>query len=29
MRGPGEVFWGRPARPVKEYLRDLARLKKR
>jgi UDP-3-O-[3-hydroxymyristoyl] glucosamine N-acyltransferase len=28
MRGPGEVFWGRPARPLKEYLRDLARLKK-
>jgi UDP-3-O-[3-hydroxymyristoyl] glucosamine N-acyltransferase len=29
MQGPGEVFWGRPARPLKEYLRDLARLKKR
>jgi UDP-3-O-[3-hydroxymyristoyl] glucosamine N-acyltransferase len=29
MRGPGEVFWGRPARPLKEYLRDLARLKQR
>jgi UDP-3-O-[3-hydroxymyristoyl] glucosamine N-acyltransferase len=29
MRGPGEVFWGRPARPLKEYLRDLAHLKKR
>jgi UDP-3-O-[3-hydroxymyristoyl] glucosamine N-acyltransferase len=28
MRGPGEVFWGRPARPLKEYLRDLARLKR-
>ena len=27
MRGPGEVFWGRPARPLKEYLRDLARMK--
>jgi UDP-3-O-[3-hydroxymyristoyl] glucosamine N-acyltransferase len=27
MRGEGEVFWGRPARPLKEYLRDLARLK--
>jgi len=26
MRGPGEVFWGRPARPLKQYLRDLARL---
>jgi UDP-3-O-[3-hydroxymyristoyl] glucosamine N-acyltransferase len=29
MRGAGEVFWGRPARPLKEYLRDLARLKQR
>lgn len=29
LRGPGEVFWGRPARPLKEYLRDLARLKQR
>lgn len=29
MKGPGEVFWGRPARPLKEYLRDLARLKQR
>ncbi len=29
MRGPGQVFWGRPARPLKEYLRDLARLKQR
>jgi len=29
MRGPGEVFWGRPARPLKEYLQDLARLKRR
>lgn len=29
MHGPGEVFWGRPARPLKEYLRDLARLKQR
>src|SRR5665213_351018 len=29
MKGPGEIFWGRPARPLKEYLRDLARLKKR
>ena len=28
MRGPGQVFWGRPARPLKEYLRDLARLRK-
>ena len=29
MHGAGEVFWGRPARPLKEYLRDLARLKRR
>ena len=29
MRGPGQVFWGRPARPLKEYLRDLARLSRR
>ncbi len=29
MRGSGQVFWGRPARPLKEYLRDLARLKQR
>jgi UDP-3-O-[3-hydroxymyristoyl] glucosamine N-acyltransferase len=29
MRGPGEVFWGRPARPLKEYLRSLAALKRR
>ncbi|MCL2659259.1 MAG: UDP-3-O-(3-hydroxymyristoyl)glucosamine N-acyltransferase [Acidobacteriaceae bacterium] len=28
MHGRGEVFWGRPARPLKEYLRDLARLRK-
>lgn len=28
MRGAGQVFWGRPARPLKEYLRDLARLRK-
>src|SRR4029077_2815883 len=27
MKGKVEVFWGRPARPLKEYLRDLARLK--
>ena len=25
MQGPGQVFWGRPARPLKEYLRGLAR----
>ncbi|GAC1414925.1 MAG: UDP-3-O-(3-hydroxymyristoyl)glucosamine N-acyltransferase [Acidobacteriaceae bacterium] len=24
--GPNQVFWGRPARPLKQYLRDLARL---
>ena len=29
MHGPNEVFWGRPARPLKEYLRNLARLKRR
>jgi UDP-3-O-[3-hydroxymyristoyl] glucosamine N-acyltransferase len=29
MHGKGEVFWGRPARPLKEYLRDLARLKRK
>jgi UDP-3-O-[3-hydroxymyristoyl] glucosamine N-acyltransferase len=28
VRGPGEVFWGRPARPLKQYLKDLAKLKK-
>ncbi|NYF79790.1 UDP-3-O-(3-hydroxymyristoyl)glucosamine N-acyltransferase [Granulicella arctica] len=27
MHGPNQVFWGRPARPLKEYLRDLARLR--
>jgi UDP-3-O-[3-hydroxymyristoyl] glucosamine N-acyltransferase len=26
LRGAGQVFWGRPARPLKRYLRDLARL---
>jgi UDP-3-O-[3-hydroxymyristoyl] glucosamine N-acyltransferase len=29
MRGPGEVFWGRPARPLKEYLQNLAYMKRR
>jgi UDP-3-O-[3-hydroxymyristoyl] glucosamine N-acyltransferase len=29
VHGPGEVFWGRPARPLKQYLRDLARLSRR
>ena len=28
MKGPGQIFWGRPARPLKEYLRDLARLRR-
>jgi UDP-3-O-[3-hydroxymyristoyl] glucosamine N-acyltransferase len=28
MHGKGEVFWGRPARPLKQYLKDLAKLKK-
>jgi UDP-3-O-[3-hydroxymyristoyl] glucosamine N-acyltransferase len=28
MQGAGQVFWGRPARPLKEYLRDLARLRR-
>ncbi len=27
--GEGQVFWGTPAQPVREYLRDLARLRKR
>jgi UDP-3-O-[3-hydroxymyristoyl] glucosamine N-acyltransferase len=26
VKGPGEVFWGRPARPLRRYLKDLARL---
>ncbi|SEB46007.1 UDP-3-O-(3-hydroxymyristoyl)glucosamine N-acyltransferase [Terriglobus roseus] len=26
LYGAGQVFWGRPARPLKQYLRDLARL---
>ncbi len=29
MHGPGEVFWGRPARPLKEYLKSLAALNRR
>jgi UDP-3-O-[3-hydroxymyristoyl] glucosamine N-acyltransferase len=29
VRGEGQVFWGRPARPLKQYLRDLARLSRR
>ena len=27
--GAGEVFWGTPAQPVRQYLRDLARLRRR
>jgi UDP-3-O-[3-hydroxymyristoyl] glucosamine N-acyltransferase len=26
VKGPGIVFWGRPARPLKEYLKELAAL---
>lgn len=26
--GAGQVFWGRPAQPLKQYLRDLARLRR-
>ena len=29
LAGEGEVFWGTPARPVRDYLRDLARLRRR
>ena len=29
IEGPGEVFWGTPARPIKEYLKDLAKLRRR
>ncbi len=28
IRGPGEIFWGTPARPIRAYLRDLARLRR-
>jgi UDP-3-O-[3-hydroxymyristoyl] glucosamine N-acyltransferase len=28
VKGPGVVFWGRPARPLKDYLRELATLSK-
>jgi UDP-3-O-[3-hydroxymyristoyl] glucosamine N-acyltransferase len=28
IRGPGVVFWGTPARPIKEYLKELATLAK-
>ena len=26
VRGPGVVFWGRPARPLRQYLKELAAL---
>ena len=26
LRGPGILFWGTPAKPVREYLRELAAL---
>ena len=26
--GPGQVFWGIPARPIQQYLRELARMKR-
>ena len=28
LRGPGQVFWGIPAQPLKQYLRDLARMRR-
>jgi len=28
LRGPNQIFWGRPAQPLKQYLRDLAKLRK-
>lgn len=28
IRGAGEVFWGIPARPIRQYLRDLARMRR-
>jgi UDP-3-O-[3-hydroxymyristoyl] glucosamine N-acyltransferase len=28
VRGPGVVFWGRPARPLRQYLKELAALAK-
>ena len=27
--GEGVVYWGTPAQPVREYLRDLARIRKK
>lgn len=29
LTGPGVVYWGTPAQPVREYLRGLARIRKR
>ena len=26
LRGPGTLFWGTPARPIQQYLRELATL---
>jgi UDP-3-O-[3-hydroxymyristoyl] glucosamine N-acyltransferase len=26
IRGPGVVFWGTPARPIRQYLKELAAL---
>ena len=28
LDGSGEIFWGTPARPVREYLRDLVRMRR-
>ena len=28
VRGAGQVFWGIPARPIAQYLRELARLRR-
>ena len=28
LQGEGQVFWGIPARPLQQYLRELARLKR-
>lgn len=28
IEGPGQVFWGIPARPIQQYLRELARMKR-
>ena len=29
LSGAGEVFWGTPARPIRDYLKDLARLRRK